>query len=42
LSTAEDSVDPGTVLYDWLASLEEECAGRPEIVVSPFGTHGVL
>jgi len=42
LSTAEDSVDPGTVMYDWLASLEEECASRPEIIVSPFGTHGVL
>jgi len=42
LSAAEDSVDPGTVMYDWLASLEEECASRPEIIVGPFGTHGVL
>jgi len=42
LSTTEGSVDPGTVLYDWLASLEEKCASRPEIIVGPFGTHGVL
>jgi len=34
-------VDPGTALFDWASSLEEQCASAPEIVTSPFGSHNV-
>jgi hypothetical protein len=35
------SCDPGTVFCDWLVGLPEAVSGRPDLLVGPFGAHGV-